>query len=191
MISCFFVSTQSCLLFSQELNQSRRFSRCVTAHLLVQTHCKWDLNSQSAYSLTLFFFLALSLSLCLSVIQILWELYLFFYLSDIISSLQAILEFLLTRDEMSQTTSMRIILRYRERFFQKSTAIINAFFTWRDIQSLEDYCTHICSNSSSSQLYLVLDLYCKTHSNVDLNKLDLEVFQVSEIDSLCVISSMI
>lgn len=91
---------------------------------------------------------------------------------------------------MSQATPVRIILRYRERPFQKPAAIINAFFTWQDIQPLEDYCTHICSDSSSSRLYLVLDLYCKTHPNVDLNKLDLEVFQVSGIDSLCVNSSM-
>lgn len=91
---------------------------------------------------------------------------------------------------MSQATPVRIILRYREQPFQKPTAIINAFFTWRDIQPLEDYYTHICSNPPSSRLYLVLDLYCKTHPNVDLNKLDLEVFQVSGIDSLCVTSSM-
>ncbi|QSS49629.1 hypothetical protein I7I53_10034 [Histoplasma capsulatum var. duboisii H88] len=91
---------------------------------------------------------------------------------------------------MSQTTPVRIILRYREQPFQKPSAIINTFFTWRDIQPLEDYYTHICSNPPSSWLYLVLDLYCKTHPNVDLNKLDLEVFQVLGIDSLCVTSSM-
>ncbi|EER42386.1 conserved hypothetical protein [Histoplasma capsulatum H143] len=84
---------------------------------------------------------------------------------------------------MSQTTPVRIILRYREQPFQKPSAIINTFFTWRDIQPLEDYYTHICSNPPSSWLYLVLDLYCKTHPNVDLNKLDLEVFQVLGIDS--------
>jgi hypothetical protein len=91
---------------------------------------------------------------------------------------------------MSQATPVRIILRYREQPFQNLTAIINAFFTWRDIQPLEDYYTHICSsNPPSSWLYLVLDLYYKTHPNVDLNKLDLEVFKVSGIDSLCVTSS--
>ncbi|EEH02557.1 predicted protein [Histoplasma capsulatum G186AR] len=85
---------------------------------------------------------------------------------------------------MSQATPVRIILGYREQPFQKPSTIINSFFTWRDIQPLDDYYTHICSNSPSTRLYLVLDLYCKTHPNVDLNELDLEVFKVSGIDSL-------
>jgi len=84
---------------------------------------------------------------------------------------------------------VRIILRYREQPFQNLKAIISAFFKWRDIQPLEDYYTHICSNPPSSSLYLVLDLYYKTYPNVDLNKLDLEVFKVSGIDSLYVTSS--
>ncbi len=91
--------------------------------------------------------------------------------------------------EMSQVTPVRMILRYREQPFQKLAALINAFFAWRDIQPLDDYCTHICSNPPSSQLYLVLDLYCKTHPNVDLDKLDLAVFKVSGSDSLCVTSA--
>jgi hypothetical protein len=92
-----------------------------------------------------------------------------------------------TWDEMSQATPVRIVLPYREQPFQKPTAIINAFFTWRGIQPLrEDYYTHICSDPRSSRLYLVLDLHCKTHPNVDLSNLDLEVFKVSGIDPLCV-----
>ncbi|KAG9228034.1 hypothetical protein BJ875DRAFT_436019 [Amylocarpus encephaloides] len=86
---------------------------------------------------------------------------------------------------MSQAAPVRIILQYRERAFQSIKAIINAFLKWRDIQPLEDYCVHICSNPPSSRLYLVLDLYCKTYPNVDLNNLDLEVFKVSGIDPLC------
>ncbi|EER44047.1 predicted protein [Histoplasma capsulatum var. duboisii H88] len=84
---------------------------------------------------------------------------------------------------MSQTTPVRIILGYCEQPFLKPSAIINSFFTWRDIQPLDDYYTHICSNPLSTRLYLVLDLYCKTNPNVDLNELDLEVFKVSGIDS--------
>ncbi|PYI26048.1 hypothetical protein BP00DRAFT_408133 [Aspergillus indologenus CBS 114.80] len=84
---------------------------------------------------------------------------------------------------MSQATPVRIVLPYREQPFQKPTAIINAFFAWRGIQPREDYCTHIHSDPRSSRLYLVLDLHCKTHPNVDLKKLDLEIFKVSGIDS--------
>jgi hypothetical protein len=90
---------------------------------------------------------------------------------------------------MSQATPMRIILRYRERPFLNLKAIIKAFLEWRDIQPMEDYYTHICSNPPSSQLYLVLDLYYKTYPNVDLNEIDLKVFKVSGSDSLCVTSS--
>ncbi|CAG8953811.1 hypothetical protein HYFRA_00006703 [Hymenoscyphus fraxineus] len=86
------------------------------------------------------------------------------------------------KHEMSPPTPVRIILRYREQPFQNLNTIINAFFKWRNIQPLEDYCTHICSNLHSSLLYLVLDIHCKTCSNVNLNKLDLEVFKVSGID---------
>jgi len=89
---------------------------------------------------------------------------------------------------MSQATPMRIILRYREQPFQNLNAIINAFFKWQGIQPLEDYCTHICSNLHSSLLYLVLDLYCKPRPNVNLDELDLKVFEVSGIDSLCATS---
>ncbi|KAJ9217954.1 hypothetical protein DTO166G4_345 [Paecilomyces variotii] len=84
---------------------------------------------------------------------------------------------------MSQATPVRVILRYREQPFQDLNAIINAFFKWRDIQPLDDYCTHICSDFHSSRLYLVLDLYCKTCPNVNPDKLDLEVFKVSGINS--------
>ena len=89
---------------------------------------------------------------------------------------------------MSQATPVRIILRYRERPFQNLRAIINAFLEWRDIQPVEDYYTHICCNPPSSKIFLVLDIYCKTYPNVDLNKIELEVFKVSGIDSLYVIS---
>ncbi|TVY36797.1 hypothetical protein LCER1_G009345 [Lachnellula cervina] len=84
---------------------------------------------------------------------------------------------------MSQATPVRIILQYRDQPFQNLEAIINAFFKWRDTQPPEDYCTHICSNPPSSRLYLVLDLHCKTYPNIDLNKLNLEVFKVSGINS--------
>jgi hypothetical protein len=90
---------------------------------------------------------------------------------------------------MSQATPVRIILQYRERAFQNIKAITNAFLEWRDIQPLEDYCVHICSNPPSPRLYLVLDIYCKTRPNVDLNNVDLEVFKVIGIDPLCVTSS--
>ncbi|KAI0803590.1 hypothetical protein GGR55DRAFT_662254 [Xylaria sp. FL0064] len=84
---------------------------------------------------------------------------------------------------MSQAPPVRIILRYRERPFQNLEAIIIAFFKWQDILPTEDYYTHICCNPPSSQLYLVLDLYCKTYPNVDLNKIDLKIFKVSGFDS--------
>lgn len=89
---------------------------------------------------------------------------------------------------MSQATPVWIILRYREQPFQNLNTIIIAFFKWRDILPLEDYCTHICSNFHSSLLYLVLDLHCKTFPNVNLTKLDLEVYKVTGIDSLYVAS---
>jgi len=80
---------------------------------------------------------------------------------------------------MSQVTPVRIVLQYREQPFQTPRAIIKAFFEWQNLQPLEDYYTHICSNPPSSKLYVVLDLYCKTCPVVDLSKLKLEIFKVS------------
>ncbi|KAF4625232.1 hypothetical protein G7Y89_g12940 [Cudoniella acicularis] len=104
-------------------------------------------------------------------------------LSTVFRPLRTLDKVIFEFDEMSQATPMRIILRYRERPFQNLKAIINAFFKWRDIQPIEDYYTHICCNPPSSQLYLVLDLYCKTYPIVDLNEIDLKVYKVSGFDS--------
>jgi hypothetical protein len=90
---------------------------------------------------------------------------------------------------MSQVTPVRMVLRYREQPFQDLGAMIKAFFDWRDLQPLEDYCTHICSDPPSSKLYLVLDLHCKTCPDVDLSKLELQVFKVSRNNTLYVAST--
>jgi hypothetical protein len=91
---------------------------------------------------------------------------------------------------MSQVTPVRIVLQYREQRFQNLGAIIKAFFEWRGIQPPEeDYYTHICCNPPSSKLYLVLDLYYKTCPDVDLSKLELEVFKISGNNTLCVTST--
>jgi hypothetical protein len=89
---------------------------------------------------------------------------------------------------MSQAAPVRVVLQYREQPFQKINTIIDTFFKSQGIQP-PDYYTHICSDPHSSRLYLVLDLYCKTCPNVNLDKLDLQVFKVSGINSLCVTSS--
>jgi hypothetical protein len=89
---------------------------------------------------------------------------------------------------MSQVTPVRMVLRYREQPFQDLGAMVKAFFDWQDLQPLEDYCTHICCDPPSPTLYLVIDLHCKTCRDVDLSKLELQVFKVSKNNPLCVAS---
>ena len=85
---------------------------------------------------------------------------------------------------MSQAAPVRIVLQFRERPFQNLKAITSVFFAWREIQPLDNYYLHICCNPPSSKLYLVLDLYYKAYPNVDLDKLDLELFKVIGNDPL-------
>jgi hypothetical protein len=89
---------------------------------------------------------------------------------------------------ISQPTPMRIALRYHEQYFHDLNAMIKAFFEWRDLQPLEDYHAHICGDPySSSKLFLVLDIHCKTCPDVDLSKLKLEIIKVKGYKPLCVI----
>ncbi|EGX88751.1 hypothetical protein CCM_08797 [Cordyceps militaris CM01] len=86
------------------------------------------------------------------------------------------------QDAMSQPTPVRMILRYRERPFQPLSPIIQAFFEWRDVQPGKDYSLRISSNSYSSPLYLILDLYSKTCPTVNLEEVDVEIFKVTGIN---------
>jgi hypothetical protein len=92
---------------------------------------------------------------------------------------------------MSEVTPVRIVLQYREQPFQTPRTIIKAFFEWQNLQHLEEYSTHICSNPPSSKLYIVLDLYYKTCPDVNLSKLKLEIFKVKGLgnNALCVTST--
>lgn len=66
--------------------------------------------------------------------------------------------------------------------------MVEAFFESQNLPNLEDYGIHICADPSSlTHLYLVLDLYCKEIPNVDLSKLEPQVFKVSRNNALCVI----
>jgi hypothetical protein len=82
----------------------------------------------------------------------------------------------------TQDSPIRIVLAYRERPFQDQKMMTKAFYDWKNIQPLDDYCMHICfdPNPHTSKMYLVLDIHCKTYPDVDLAKLDVQVFKVSQ-----------
>ena len=80
-----------------------------------------------------------------------------------------------------------MVLQCHEQYFQDQGAMITAFFKSQGLQNLEDYSTHICSESS--KLYLVLDLHCKEIPDVDLSELELQIFKVSRNNTLCVVST--
>ncbi|KAF2468780.1 uncharacterized protein BDR25DRAFT_264676 [Lindgomyces ingoldianus] len=80
---------------------------------------------------------------------------------------------------MGQTTPKRVILRCREQFFKDQKIMVDAFFESQNLPNLEGHGVHICSEPSSTRLYLVLDLHCEEVPNVDLSELELQVFKVS------------
>src|SRR5436189_87824 len=92
---------------------------------------------------------------------------------------------------MSQVvTPKRIVLKCREQYFQDQREMVSAFFDSQGLKTLEDYYIHIYSEPSSpSSLFLVLDLYCKEIPDVDLSKLELQIFKVSKPNTLCVVST--
>jgi hypothetical protein len=86
---------------------------------------------------------------------------------------------------IGQPTPKRIVLRCREQYFQDQRAMVEAFFKSQNLSNLEDYGIHICGEPSSPTiLYLVLDLHCKEIPNVNLSKLELQVFKVSRNNTL-------
>jgi len=89
---------------------------------------------------------------------------------------------------MNEVAPVRMVLQYRERPFQRIPDIIQAFFEWRGIQPTGDYFLHICFNSPSTKVYLVLDVYFKTCPDVDLSHLKLEAFRVLRNNTLRVVS---
>ena len=92
---------------------------------------------------------------------------------------------------MSEATPKRVILRCPGEYFREQEAMVTAFFASQDLQTPVNYFPHILNDPSShSKLYLVLDLYHKEIPSVNLNELELQVFKVSKIKTLYVISTL-
>lgn len=81
---------------------------------------------------------------------------------------------------MTQVVPRRIVLKARERHWNTQNEMVTAFFNSQDLEfPKDDLYKHIIFEPPST-LFFVLDLYCNTIPDVDLSKVDLQIFAVSK-----------
>ena len=73
----------------------------------------------------------------------------------------------------------RIVLRFDVKYERETS---------QGLTLIEDYYSHLCSPNESNKMHIVLDLYCKTFTKVDLSTIEHKVFKVRKSDNLCVFS---
>lgn len=83
---------------------------------------------------------------------------------------------------MTLVVPRRIVLKSPERHWNVQNDMVTAFFHSQGLESpIDDLYIHILFEPSSpSNLFFVLDLYCKSNPDVDLSKVDLQIFKVSK-----------
>jgi hypothetical protein len=91
---------------------------------------------------------------------------------------------------MTQVVPKRIVLKCPERHWKTQNEMLKAFFNSQglELELLDkDIYIHILFETSSpSHLFFVLDLYCKSIPDINLNQLELQIFQVSKNEPLYV-----
>lgn len=85
---------------------------------------------------------------------------------------------------MTEPVPRRIVLKCSSRHAKVENEMIKAFFNSQnlDLEILEerDHYVHVLFEPRLSSRFVVLDLHCKTVPDIDLNKLPLQIFQVSK-----------
>lgn len=83
---------------------------------------------------------------------------------------------------MTDHVPRRIVLDAPERHFAVEYDMITAFFDSQNLKRSEvDFYTHVLFEPTRpSRLFFVLDLHCKAVPDVDLHKLQLQVYRVSK-----------
>lgn len=73
----------------------------------------------------------------------------------------------------------RIILRFRDQYELEEEAIKTQYFAlYGPASPANDYFAHLVAPNKSSNIYIILDILCKSHPIIDNNELLYEVFKV-------------
>ena len=83
---------------------------------------------------------------------------------------------------MTIVVPRRIVLKSPERHSNVQHDMVTTFFNIQGLDvPIDDLYIHILFEPTSpSNLFLVLDLYCNSNPDVDLSKVDLQIFKVSK-----------
>ena len=96
------------------------------------------------------------------------------------------------KDEESKddiiTAPQRIVFRFNEKFIREEQTILNTFFSQFNIDPGKDYHSHLCAANESVMMHIVLDLYCKTYPDADVQAIEHKVFELHKTDQLFVYS---
>jgi hypothetical protein len=96
---------------------------------------------------------------------------------------------------MQSTTPVpkRVVLRFLVKYELEEWAILQAYFAHfgpKLVDDFDDFFSHLIPANESSKMHIVLDLYCKSVSIVDLRAIEYQVFKVKKGDGLYVLISL-
>lgn len=87
---------------------------------------------------------------------------------------------------MISIIARRVVLRFNERYELQEGAIIEKFSALYGRISGDDFYSHSCPANISSNVYVVLDIHCKTVPNIYLQMIPYQVFKVRKNEELFV-----
>ncbi|KAJ9644787.1 uncharacterized protein PV06_08302 [Exophiala oligosperma] len=74
----------------------------------------------------------------------------------------------------------RVVLRFCVDYAMEEEAIINDFFTKFGLDPGDDYYYHYVPPHTSMYVHILLDMYCKTNPEADLDTVTYEIFKVKK-----------
>lgn len=81
----------------------------------------------------------------------------------------------------------RVVLRFLVEYELEEWDILQAYFALfgpKPIEDFHDFFSHLIPPNESAKMHIVLDLYCKSVPNVDLQKVEYQVFKVKKNNGL-------
>ncbi|EXJ82313.1 hypothetical protein A1O3_06126 [Capronia epimyces CBS 606.96] len=86
---------------------------------------------------------------------------------------------------MQHSNPMRIVFRFPVTYELEEEAIVMRFFTLFGRDPHDDCFSHLMAPSeSSTKMHIILDMYCKTFPEVNLDTMEYEVFKVKKNNEL-------
>ena len=84
-------------------------------------------------------------------------------------------------------TQKRVVLCFHVQHEHEEAAINNQFFALYSPKHLNNnFYSHLIAPNESSQMHIILNIYCKSHPNINNSEIVYEVFRVKKKDKLYV-----